>query len=344
MGSDDSSRGDTAGLESSRSSGRAQRGKGSKLELALGILNGTLGDYLERTRNGLATPLALMLGGEAVEPTREGLAQAYPHATSRLVLLAHGVMNTEAVWQFSEGTEAGDYGAFLARDLGFTPLYLRYNSGRAIPDNGAELSALLAQVVANWPVPVTELLLVGYSMGGLVIRSACHDAAQKHLAWLDRVHKAIYVGTPHRGAPLERMGKVIAKVLQAIDDPYSRLAADIANLRSAGIKDLGRADLREEDRARQNEVSLRELSLMDPAHPVPLLSSIRHYLVAGSLSADPLVSTFFGDVMVPVPSATDGRQQASERVKVLPGMNHLQLPNHPEIYALLRAWSEEAVS
>ena len=30
---------------------------GKKLELALGILNGTIGDYLAQTGNGLATPM-----------------------------------------------------------------------------------------------------------------------------------------------------------------------------------------------------------------------------------------------------------------------------------------------
>lgn len=356
--------------------GDARQGKSSKLELALGLLNGAVGDYLARTGNALAMPMALMHEGAVVEPTPAGLAQAYPRATRRAVLLVHGLMTTEAVWRFREG---GDYGTLLSRDLGFTPLYLRYNSGRAIPENGAELSSLLERVVAAWPVELDELLLLGYSLGGLVIRSACHHATEHRLTWLSRVHKAIYVGTPHRGAPLERAGKVIARVLQSINDPYTRLVADIANLRSAGIQDLGTADLREEDRVhpskqssmprsrvevlKQSADGLRQLSLMDPHHPVPLLPSIQHYLVAGTVSSDPLVSTFFGDAVVPVPSASDGGErpgspahhrashagQASppgrggpvKVVKVLPGLGHLELSNHPDIYALIRAWSGE---
>ena len=166
----------------------------------------------------------------------------------------------------------------LQRDVGFTPLYLRYNSGLPIPDNGADFSQVLTQLVAAWPTAVTELLLVGYSMGGLVVRSACHVAALQALPWLGLVKRAIYVGTPHRGAPMERAGRVLAKVLHAVDDPYTRLFAQVANLRSDGVKDLGDADLTEEDRASRNWTALT-----DKNHPVPLLASIRHQLIAGSV-------------------------------------------------------------
>src|SRR6185436_16834441 len=94
-----------------------------------------------------------------------------------------------------------------------------------------------------------ELILIGYSMGGLLVRGACHVAALRQLAWLPRVKTAIYVGTPHLGAPAERVGRLVAKLLQAIPDPYTRLVGSLSDLRSAGVKNLGDADLRHEDRA-----------------------------------------------------------------------------------------------
>jgi hypothetical protein len=307
---------------------------GKNLELAVAILNGAVGDYLARTANGLATPMACFVGGLAVPLDRAGLARAFPEATGRVVVLVHGVMCTEDVWALPDGS---DYGALLARDLGFTPLYVRYNSGRAIPDNGAAFAAMLDSIVAAWPVPVEELLPIGYSMGGLVVRSACHVARGEGLGWLGLVRRAIYVGTPHLGAPLERVGRVVAKVLHAVPDPTTRLVAQIADLRSAGVKDLGDADLRHEDRARR----VATVSLRDARHPVPLLPEVRHYLVAGALSGDPRLAALFGDAMVPVPSATDGAGLPPAHIRILAGVSHVALAHHPQVYEYIRTWCAE---
>lgn len=316
------------------------------LDLTLGVLNGLVGDYLHRTGNGLATEMTLVKGGAEVRATSSGLAGAYREASGRLVLLVHGLMNTEADWEMPDGS---DYGTLLQRDLGFTPLYVRYNTGVAIPDNGAALAALLEQVVGAFPVPVTELLLVGYSMGGLVIRSACHVAARAGHAWLALVKRAIYVGTPHLGAPMERVGRVVTKVLRTIDDPYTRLVGEIADLRSDGLKDLGDADVTHEDRERRSP----SISLRDPRHPVPLLPQIRHYLVAGDLAEGPArahLGALFGDAVVPVPSATNGAcvdaatyALPPDHVRLVPHANHVSLSKNPAVYVHVRAFAEEKV-
>ena len=74
-----------------------------------------------------------------------------------------------------------NYGTALAEVLGQTPIYLLYNSGRHVSTNGQDLSELLEKLLAQWPVPVEELVIVAHSMGGLVARSAVHygQAAQK---------------------------------------------------------------------------------------------------------------------------------------------------------------------
>ncbi len=313
---------------------------GKKLDLAIGVLNGAIGDYLSRTGNGLASQMTLVSAGLPVAPVRPSLASACANAGGRLVLLVHGLMCTETVWDFPEG---GDYGAWLARDFGYTPLYVRYNSGLAIADNGAALTRLLDALVLAWPVPIEEILVLGYSMGGLVVRSACHLATVENSAWLPLIRRAIYVGTPHRGAPLERIGRVVAKLLSSVDDPYTQLVAELANLRSDGVKDLGDADLRHEDRARR----VPALTLRDPRHPVPLLPQISHYLVAGALSHEPWVASLFGDALVPVPSATDGHADArgsvalpKEHVKIVSGVGHIGLAHHPEVWQHIHSWCE----
>jgi pimeloyl-ACP methyl ester carboxylesterase len=313
---------------------------GKKLELALGILNGTIGDYLAGTSNGLATPMQLVASGQPVARTGEALERAYPRAGSRVVVLAHGLMCTESVWDIPGG---GDYGEFLERDFGFTPLYLRFNSGLAIPDNGSELARLLESLLDAWPVALEEILLLGFSMGGLVVRAACHQASVGGMRWLSLVRRAIYVGTPHLGAPYERVGRVLSKLASAIPDPFARLAAQIGDLRSDGIKDLGDADLRHEDRARRRAGSLR-----DPEHPVPLLPGIRHYIVAGALSTDPRLAMVFGDALVPMPSGTNGLRTEPgtlalppRHVKVFAGTAHMTLAHDPHVYEQIREWCAE---
>jgi pimeloyl-ACP methyl ester carboxylesterase len=285
--------------------------------------------------------MTLVAGGAPLEVGRDALARALPDVTPRAALLVHGAMGTEQVWRphrASASGEALDYGALLQRDLGYTSLYLRYNSGRAIPDNGADLAALLEGLVDAYPVPLEELLLIGHSMGGLVVRSALLAAKSRDQRWLELVRRAIYIGTPHLGAPLERLGRVVARLLEAVPDPYTRLAADVGNLRSDGIKDLGDADLRHEDRERR----VASVSPRDRRHPVPLPPRLRHYLVAGTISESTWLASRVGDVLVPVPSATAPEPRVHpSRVEVLPGVGHFDLARHPLVYARIRAWCEE---
>ena len=142
--------------------------------LGISVLNGLVGDRLEREGSPLAQPMAVRVDGLPVAPRRAELAEAFPAATPRLVVFLHGLMESERGWHLG-GRE--DYGSRLARDLGVTPVYVRYNSGRHISENGRALAELLEAVVAEWPVAVEEVALVGHSMGGLVSRSACHLAA-----------------------------------------------------------------------------------------------------------------------------------------------------------------------
>ncbi|NMO16409.1 alpha/beta hydrolase [Pyxidicoccus fallax] len=304
---------------------------GGRLEFALGVLNGVVGDYLHRNDNGLATPMELFLDGRPLQVERESLRRAYPRSKGRLALWVHGLAVTEAVWSFP-GEPAVTYGSLLERDHGFTPLYLRYNTGLRISDNGESLARLLEELVAAFPVPVEELVLVGYSMGGLVVRSACQVAAEAGHAWLSRVRRAVYIGVPHLGSPLERMGRVISRVLRDIPNPYTLLIADVADLRSSGVKELG-------------------APLQSRGHPIPLLPGISHHLLVGALAVEErhLLSLLFGDGVVPMASAAGRAGRVGhdllvppENVQVLTGTHHVALAHDARVYARLRTWFEEA--
>jgi triacylglycerol lipase len=318
---------------------------GNNLELVIGVLNGTVGDYLKRTGNGLSTPMQLIRDGLAVALTKEALAASCAQATPRIAVLVHGLMSIESVWQMPDGET---YGSLLARDLGYTPFYVRYNTGLHVSENGGDLDVLLEQLVLAYPVPIEELLLVGHSMGGLVLRSAAHaasDQIDKQRQWLPLAKRAFYLGTPHLGAPLERFGNVVTWVLTTLGDPYTRLIADILNLRSSGVKDLRYANLRHEDWEGADANAL----LQNRRHPVPLLPHIRHHLIAGSVTEDPRFALLFGDAVVSLKSAT-GQAKPEDRsslfpqdhVRVMPAADHLRLAHDPEVYAQIRAWCEEA--
>jgi hypothetical protein len=305
---------------------------GVKLELAIAALNGAIGDYLGRTGNGLATRMTLVHAGQPLLLTREALRSAYPSPGPRVVLLVHGLMCTEEIWRLPDGS---DYGSLLERDLGWTPLYLRFNSGLAILENGAALARLLEGIVEAYPAPLEELALIGFSLGGLVLRSACHSGLAEGHRWPRLVRRAFYLGTPHRGSPLERAGRVLARLLRSIPDPYTRLIGELGDLRSDGIKDLGDADLRGRERRTPR------LGLRDPAHPVPLLPGIRHHLVAASLARDPRIGLLFGDLLVPIGSAIDGADRSTDQVRIVPAAGHLRLAHDPRVYDLIRTWCEE---
>jgi pimeloyl-ACP methyl ester carboxylesterase len=310
------------------------------LEMLIGALNGTVGDYLHRTGNGLATTMELVHGDAPLPLTKEAISAAHPDVSPRAVVLVHGLMSTEHVFEL-EGGET--YATMLARDLGYTPFALRYNSGLHISENGEALDDLLEQLVAAYPLPLEEIALIGHSMGGLVIRSAAHAASDRDRRWLPLARRAFYLGSPHLGAPLERFGNVLTWVLARIPNAYTELVADIINLRSSGVKDLRYGNLRHEDWVGEDADAL----LQNRRHPVPLLPHIRHHVIAATLSDDPYVSMLFGDALVPVPSAT-GRAEPRHRCAAFPQdhvrilkFDHLRLAHDPEVYAQIRAWCEK---
>jgi triacylglycerol lipase len=302
---------------------------GEKLELAIAILNGAVGDYLAKTENGLRTEMSLVRGGAIVPVDRASLAAAVEAPSAHVVVFLHGLMCTETIWNYP-GTSSG-YPELLERDRAVTSLTVRYNTGLSIPENGALFDGLLRRLVEAYPVPITTITIVGYSMGGLVARAAFHTAASAgESPWLPRVARAIYVGTPHRGAPLERVGRAVTKLLEAIPDPVTRLVGELAELRSAGVKDLGDADLRPEDRAKTS------LRLTSAEHPVPLLDGLAHHLVVGTLTRDGSFPELFGDAIVPVSSASfRGARGPIASLRVCPGLSHTDLPHHGDVYAAL---------
>jgi len=307
----------------------------------IGALNGLSGDRLERSRSELHEPASVRVDGEAVALDTDSLRAAFPDATPRLVVFLHGLMGTEYYWDWGGAKPGETYGTRLAADLGCTPVYLRYNSGRHISENGLDIAALLEELVEAWPLEVDEVALVGHSMGGLVARSACYQGAESDHHWTGLVRHMVSLGTPHLGAPLEQGAHVASAMLHKL--PETRMFGDFLRKRSAGIRDLRYGSLVDEDWRDRDPDALRAAACKE----VPLLEGATHCFVSATVTRSPRhpLGRLLGDVLVLVPSATgQGRTrripfQAEYGHHVSPA-HHLALLNHPKVYERLRGWLE----
>ncbi|TFV86809.1 alpha/beta fold hydrolase [Blastococcus sp. CT_GayMR16] len=318
--------------------------------VALAILNGAHGDLLVREAPALALDMTVRVGGRAVPAETRALEEAFPGATGRLAVFLHGLTESEDSWGYGAEKHHGDravtYGSQLQRDLGLTPVYLRYNTGLHISENGRSLDALLTALVGAWPVPVQDVVLVGHSMGGLVARSALHQAGggtAEARGWTHLVRDTVTLGSPHLGAPLERGVHRLTAQLARL--PETRPLARLLTLRSVGIKDLRRGTLVDAD------WTDRDLDALTPgAHThVPLHDGARHFVVLATLSRNPegRVADLLGDLLVP-PRSASGDSGDDDRLAFPPdhvhrvgGMHHFDLLNHPRIYERIRQWLEQ---
>ena len=298
-------------------------------------LNGAFGDTLERNGNALALTMTFRRHGRDLEITRASLADAYPNAKSRLAVFVHGLCETDEAWKLGAARHV-PYGHRIEIELGYTPLYVRYNTGRHISENGRELAAVLEDLVAAWPTDVHEVVLIGHSMGGLVSRSACHyGVGSKCVA---KVRHVFTLGTPHRGAPLEQVTNAATAALARL--PETRPLARALNLRSSGIKDLRYGYLVDECWVDQD----CDAYLQDTSREIPFLPTARNYFICATLSreADAPVGRIVGDLLVLQPSAWahPGRGQRTqfpiEHYYHLGKANHFDLLNHPAIFDQIR--------
>lgn len=312
-------------------------------DAGLGLVNAALGDHLHAEENGLDLGMVLRAGDHYVRQLdREVLQRALPSPTPRVALFVHGLGTTEWSWCLEAHAYHGDptatFGSMLARDVGLTPIWLRYNTGRHVSTNGRELAGLLDRFVDAYPVPIEELVLIGHSMGGLVVRSACHYGRETNARWLPLVRRVISLGSPHRGAPLAKLGAVLTTVLGAIDLPGTLVTSRVLEGRSAGIKDLRHGSLVDEDWLGKDPDALDAPG----AKEIPLLPSVTYSFVSATITRDPEhpLGRLIGDLLVRVPSS-EGASVQEQTFEIetarFGGVMHHQLQNHPAIYEVVRA-------
>ena len=347
---------------------------GPRRGAVIAALNGVCGDYLARSGNSLAIHMQLrvllpparqpseipetesqtrnvsaepqMLGSRLFEvqkrsveihPQPQALTDTEFSPTGRLLILAHGLSMNEREWTSNQH----NHGEALATKSDYTPVYVLYNSGRNISTNGRELCQQLTGLLDTWPVPVESISFIGFSMGGLLSRSAMHIAKEEGHAWLAKVDKAVYVGTPHHGAVMERGGYWLQKSLTY--SPYTAPLSALGRIRSAGITDLRHGNVQDEDWQHHD----KHEDNSDSRQPTPLAEGIKHYAIAATLSkrSGQRIGRLLGDSLVH-PSSATGRHDnpdlqlafPEEHTKVLYDLGHLSMLHDLRVFNQLEEW------
>ena len=307
-------------------------------ETFLSVLNGVMGDSLVEDKNPFAISMSLRYQDSELDWNNP---PAVPADSGKVVLLIHGLCMNDLQQHAQNRGYATEPGQLLSSTLGYCPVYVRYNSGQHISRNGEELATRLEQLVLNWPTAIDDLSVIAHSMGGLVIRSALHQAQQQGLAWPLKMKNLVFLGTPHHGAPLERAGNWLDLILDHA--PYTKPFTALGQVRSAGITDLRYGNLLHEDWQDHDRFHHKR----DSRRIVPLPGSINCFTVAAtraekrSILSDHLV----GDGLVPIRSAL-GRHKAAARTlafpdssrKILYRTGHMEMLNSPEVHDQVIQW------
>ncbi|MBU6950401.1 triacylglycerol lipase [Hahella sp. HN01] len=305
--------------------------------LGQAALNGVFGDYLARRGNPLAIEMDFYhqrrpLPLDETLALRSGLV-----LSNKIVVLLHGLTNLESIWDIKpRQAEAvmepkpDNYGLRLQRDFGYTPLFLRYNSGLPVQENGLRFSQLMTRLFAVYPLEIDEIILIGFSMGGLVMRSAQKSADLSDAPWLPRLKRCFYIGSPHEGSPFEQMGHRFSALVREFPRDYISQWADWIDGRSEGIRDLREG--------------------LDPAPSATpgrgFYPGARHCFISGSVSPKngSLINKLVGDSLVTQTSAHPRAAPADSRFAHFEGVPHIPLAHCNRVYRQIQQWCEEDAS
>ena len=311
-------------------------------EAVLAALNGVMGDRLVESDNPLATPMTLRFKNETLN-WEDMPAKAL--LTGKVLIVVHGLCMNDLQWTVQHEDVSFNHAETLAAKVGYTPIYVRYNTGLHTSQNGQTLSNQLELLSALWPTPLTEISVLVHSMGGLVTRSAVHAAQQGKRQWVNKLKNIIFLGTPHHGAPLEKAGNWVDVLLGAT--PFSTPFKKLAELRSSGITDLRFGDVLDSDWQDQDRFKPKTQQEQVDREHLPLPEGVACFTVAATLAAKRslLADLLVGDGLVPLNSAlgvhTDparGLAFAKSSQLIVYRTNHMAMLGSAEVGEQLVAW------
>lgn len=284
------------------------------LDALASAASGLVGDKLAATGSELAPELGFYLNRQKLAVDRAVLAEHFPDAQSHLVVFVHGLCcNEDTWWMYAEHNNGQSYGDYLQQQGGRTALYARYNTGLQVRTNGRRMMHELKRLVAQWPVPVKRITLVGHSMGGLVSRALVDEAQRKAPDLMACISDLVCLGSPHEGAPLARLSATGERLLDVFD--LSRPVSKVLGIRSRGVRNL--------------EQGLG-------ATPVSRYGALRVHLIGSTVGnfEQPGVAETVGDGLVQLSSAL-AADAVPQQASAYAGRHHLHLLNDAKIRAQL---------
>jgi pimeloyl-ACP methyl ester carboxylesterase len=306
-------------------------------ETVLAILNGVVGDYLQENKNPLAISMALRQDGEAIDFDKNKIAESDKKVSGKILLMIHGLCMNDIQWTW----KGHNHGEILAKLYDFTPVYLHYNTGLHISENGQKMNLILEELIENWSVPVEEIVILGHSMGGLLTRSAFYYGEQNKQTWMKYLTKIIFLGTPHHGSPLERIGNYVDRLLTAL--PYAKPFARLGKMRSSGVTDLRFGSLVDEDWQGRERFEKQT----DERKVLPLPKNVDCYTIAATIGklGDNLKERTVGDGLVQLKGALGKHDDKTkdlgfkaENSMVLYKANHMDLLSDKRVLEQVEKW------
>ncbi len=311
-------------------------------EAVLAALNGVMGDRLADSDNPLATTMTLRFNNEALN------WEAMPDKallTGKVLIVVHGLCMNDLQWTSQVDGKSINHAEMLATKLGYTPVYVRYNTGRHTSQNGQALSNQLELLTALWSTPLTEISVLVHSMGGLVTRSAVHAAQHGKRHWVSKLKNIVFLGTPHQGATLEKAGNWIDVLLGVT--PYSAPFKKLVELRSSGITDLRFGHVLDSDWQDQDRFKSKTKQEQADRDHLPLPEGVACFTVAATLAAKRslLADRLIGDGLVPLNSALGVHRDPSHSLVfakssqlIVYRTSHMALLGSSEVSEQLLTW------
>ena len=148
------------------------------------------------------------------------------------------------------------------------------------------------------------------------------------MPWLEVLSKCMYIGSPHEGSALEKIGHFSGEVVRHIPRESINHWADWIDQRSDGIQDL-----------KQGLTHISGEKIRTSACD-SFAESARHYFISGSVgnSGSGLIARAMGDAIVRQNSANPASAPVHSQNAHFEGLTHTPLANSDRVYQQIAAW------
>ncbi|MCZ8156370.1 MAG: hypothetical protein O9264_09655 [Leptospira sp.] len=177
---------------------------------------------------------------------------------SKIVIFIPGLFTDETVWlekmvpyKKKKIRSRGIATELLKKD--YFPIYVRFNHGLPIHENGRKLMHLLDIFFKECPDAKPNI--VNYSLGGLVFRSCMFYSKLEKKEWCGNFNKVVSIATPNRGSYLEKIGFWLGFILEKSPHVALKIIGMVGNLRSDAIKDLSFGLIKDEPKTFWSPIS-----------------------------------------------------------------------------------------